>query len=128
MTVPAPGKAHRKGMTLFEAYGRYATDELAEAWFIETCWSNGVACPKCGRLNVQERKSRKPLPRLPQGLLAQNRLEHGQFERPAAQVGYVLLPDVYAPQGRQLDETAPRPRRFAEDGLAHGTPYLGRVG
>ena len=62
MTTQAPGKAHRKGMTLFEAYERFGTDEQAEAWFIETRWPDGVACPKCGSLNVQERASRKPQP------------------------------------------------------------------
>lgn len=58
----APGKANRKGMTLFEAYERFATDELAEAWFVETRWPNGVACPKCGSMNIHEVKSRKPQP------------------------------------------------------------------
>ncbi|MDE2986866.1 MAG: IS1595 family transposase [Chloroflexota bacterium] len=62
MTFKAPGKSHRKGMTLFEAYEKFATDQLAEAWFIETRWPDGVACPKCGSLNVQKRQSRKPQP------------------------------------------------------------------
>ena len=60
--MKAPGKSHRQGITLFEAFEKFRTDELAEQWFIETRWPNGVACPKCGSINVQERKSRKPQP------------------------------------------------------------------
>lgn len=45
-----------------EAFDKFRTDELAEAWFIETRWPDGVACVRCGSLNVQERKSRKPQP------------------------------------------------------------------
>lgn len=58
----APGKSHRKGITLFEVFERFRTDELAEAWFIEMRWPDGVTCPRCDSMNIQERKSRKPQP------------------------------------------------------------------
>ncbi|MYC07713.1 MAG: IS1595 family transposase [Chloroflexi bacterium] len=62
MTTKAPGKSHRQGITLFEAFEKFRTDELAEAWFIETRWPNGVACVRCGSMNIQERPTRKPQP------------------------------------------------------------------
>lgn len=40
----------------------FPDDEAAEKWFVRTRWPNGVACPKCGSLNIQERKNRKPQP------------------------------------------------------------------
>ena len=30
--------------------------------FIEARWPNGMACVKCGSLNIQERSTRKPQP------------------------------------------------------------------
>ena len=40
----------------------FPNDASAERWFVETRWPNGVACPRCGSLNIQERKTRKPQP------------------------------------------------------------------
>ena len=57
-----PGKAFRKGITLIQAVKMFDTEEKAEAWFIARRWPNGVACPKCGSVNVAEVKSRKPQP------------------------------------------------------------------
>lgn len=53
MKHKAPGKAHRKGISLKQFINRYPTNESAEQWFIERRWSNGVCCPYCGSLNVQ---------------------------------------------------------------------------
>ena len=47
----------------------------AEAWFIRQRWPTGVCCTKCGGLNTQKRKTRKPQPfrcRVPQGLLGED--------------------------------------------------------
>ena len=62
MAHQAPGKHYRKGITLMDAVNKFNTEAKAEAWFIEARWPNGVACPKCGSLNVQERPTRKPQP------------------------------------------------------------------
>ena len=40
----------------------FPDDETAERWFVETRWPNGIACPKCGSFDIQERKTRKPQP------------------------------------------------------------------
>ncbi len=57
-----PGKAFHKGITLIQAVKMFDTEEKAEEWFITRRWPNGVACPKCGSVNVAEVKSRKPQP------------------------------------------------------------------
>ena len=62
MAHKAPGKHYRKGITLMDAVNKFNTEEKAEAWFMEARWPNGVACPKCGSLNVQTRTTRKPQP------------------------------------------------------------------
>ena len=45
-----------------ELFRLFPDDETAEKWFVRTRWPNGVACPKCGSLNIQGRKNRKPQP------------------------------------------------------------------
>ena len=57
-----PGKSFRQGITLIEAVKQFGDEESAEVMFIEARWPNGVACPTCGSLNVQERPTRKPQP------------------------------------------------------------------
>ncbi len=57
-----PGKSFRKGITLIQAVKMFDTEEKAEAWFVARRWPNGVACPKCGSVNVAEVASRKPQP------------------------------------------------------------------
>ena len=49
----APGKAHRKGISLAQLLRQYPDDASAEAWFVERRWPNGIACPRCGDCNVQ---------------------------------------------------------------------------
>ena len=62
MAHNAPGKHYRKGLSLAQLTKMFPNDEAAEAWFIKTRWPNGVACPKCGSCDIQERKTRKPQP------------------------------------------------------------------
>ena len=57
-----PREHHRKGLSLVELTRKFPDNETAERWFVETRWPNGVACPKCGSFNVQERPTRKPQP------------------------------------------------------------------
>ena len=57
-----PGKSYRRGITLVDAIQRFSDEATVERMFIEARWPNGVACPKCGSLNIQERPTRKPQP------------------------------------------------------------------
>ena len=50
----APGKNHRKGISLVEFVRTYSTDRKAEQWFIRQRWPNGVHCPFCGSFKVQK--------------------------------------------------------------------------
>ena len=52
MAQKAPGKAFRKGISLIELMRRFPDDATAEAWFAETRWPNGPACPHCGSVHV----------------------------------------------------------------------------
>ena len=51
--VKAPGKSHRKGISVKQFIRMYPTDAAAEQWFIQQRWPAGVGCPHCGSLNVQ---------------------------------------------------------------------------
>ena len=53
MAQKAPGKSHRKGLTLFEVADMFRDDELARRWIEQEYWPNGPFCPKCGSFNVQ---------------------------------------------------------------------------
>ncbi len=53
----APGRAHRKGITLLEAAQLFDTEEKAEAWFVARRWPNGIACLECGSLKILARKN-----------------------------------------------------------------------
>ena len=54
MAHKAPGKAHRKGISLIEVAAMFPTDEAAEKWIAAQRWPAGPTCPHCGSLNVQE--------------------------------------------------------------------------
>ena len=58
----APGKSYRKGMSMIDLMRMFPDDEAAERFFVKSRWPNGVACPKCGSVDVQERPTRKPQP------------------------------------------------------------------
>ena len=49
----APGKAHRKGMTLLEVADMFPTNEAALEWLESIRWPDGPHCPHCGSFNVQ---------------------------------------------------------------------------
>ena len=53
MASKAPGKAHRKGISLIEITAMFPTDEAAEKWIEAERWPDGPVCPHCGSLNVQ---------------------------------------------------------------------------
>ncbi len=49
----APGKSHRKGLTLLEVADMFPTEEKSRAWIEEMRWPEGPYCPHCGSFNVQ---------------------------------------------------------------------------
>ena len=62
MTQKAPGKAHRKGISLIAIMEEFPDDATAEAWIIKRRWPHGIACPHCGSLNVQTGAKHKTMP------------------------------------------------------------------
>ena len=62
MAHKASGKHYRAGITLIDLTRMFPDDAAAEHWFVKTRWPEGVHCPCCGSLNVQERETRKPQP------------------------------------------------------------------
>ncbi|MCY4530318.1 MAG: IS1595 family transposase [Chloroflexi bacterium] len=53
MAHSAPGKHHRKGLSLVKLTQMFPTDEAAREWFESVRWANGPYCPHCGSTNVQ---------------------------------------------------------------------------
>ena len=53
MAKNAPGKAHRKGLTLLEVADMFRDEEAARTWIAEQRWPEGPHCPHCGSVNVQ---------------------------------------------------------------------------
>ena len=62
MAHKALGKHYRAGLTLIELTRMFPDDAAAERWFVKTRWPEGIHCPCCGSLNIQERETRKPQP------------------------------------------------------------------
>ena len=54
MALNAPGKHHRRGLSLSELFARFPDDASAEGWFIVQRWPEGVRCPHCGCDRVQD--------------------------------------------------------------------------
>ena len=49
----APGKSHRKGITLLEVADMFRDNDAARDWLEAQRWPNGPYCPSCGSFNVQ---------------------------------------------------------------------------
>ena len=62
MAQKAPGKSHRKGMTLQELLRMFPDDTTSERWFAEQRWPEGPHCPYCGSTNVQSGAKHKTMP------------------------------------------------------------------
>ena len=62
MTHKAPGKYHRKGLTLVELSRMFPDDATAERWFAEQRWAEGPHCPYCGSTSVQSGAKHKTMP------------------------------------------------------------------
>ena len=53
MAGKAPGKHHRKGITIVELTKMFPDDEAARGWLEAERWPDGPYCPHCGTFNVQ---------------------------------------------------------------------------
>ena len=49
----APGKHHRKGLTLPNIIEMFPNDKAAKKWFAEVRWPDGITCAHCESDNVQ---------------------------------------------------------------------------
>lgn len=58
----APGKRHRKGIDIFEAWEKFGTVEAANKWLINQRWPAGMKCPHCDSGNTTARKSKRITP------------------------------------------------------------------
>ncbi|MXZ02492.1 MAG: IS1595 family transposase [Chloroflexi bacterium] len=52
----APGKHHRKGITLLELTEMFPNEQAARAWFEAQVWSGQRCCGHCGSTNTHEAK------------------------------------------------------------------------
>ena len=62
MATNAPGMHFREGMSLIQLFQMFPDDEAAEKWFIHTRWPDGMACPRCGSVNVNAKTTHKTMP------------------------------------------------------------------
>ena len=62
MAKSAPGKHFREGLSLVDLFDMFPDDATAERWFVEQRWPNGVACPRCGSVEVSEESKHPTMP------------------------------------------------------------------
>ena len=62
MAYIPPGQYRRQGISLFELFRLFPTNEVAEQWFIEQRWGDEIACVRCGSCNVNARTAHKSMP------------------------------------------------------------------
>ena len=53
MSAKAPGKSHRKGISIKKLGEMFPDDDAARAWIEQQIWPQGPYCPHCGSFNVQ---------------------------------------------------------------------------
>ena len=62
-TAKAPGRSHRKGITLLELADLFPDEAAARTWFESIMWpTDDRPCPRCGSVSTHEVKSGKPMP------------------------------------------------------------------
>ena len=54
MAHDAPGKSHRKGITVVELADMFPDEEAARKWFEAKVWPDGRHCPGCGSVRTHE--------------------------------------------------------------------------
>ena len=62
MAQKAPGKAHRKGLTLVQLIDMFPTEQAATEWFESVFWDGHRCCGKCGSTKTREVPNAKPMP------------------------------------------------------------------
>ena len=62
MAQKAPGKHFRKGITLAQLFKMFPDDKVAEQWFIETRWPNGIRCAYCDSDNTKNNAKHPTMP------------------------------------------------------------------
>ena len=62
MANNAPGKHHRRGISLVELLQKFPNNDTAEKWFSKVRWPEGPVCVKCGSVNVQEKTTHPTMP------------------------------------------------------------------
>ncbi|MDE0149114.1 MAG: IS1595 family transposase [Rhodospirillaceae bacterium] len=58
----APGKSHRKGLTVKELMQMFPTEDAARLWFEKHMWPNGPVCPHCGSTEHRENPASESRP------------------------------------------------------------------
>lgn len=58
----APGKAHRKGISLKAIAKLFSDETKANEWFVERRWPNGIKCAYCESERTSNRKSKRKTP------------------------------------------------------------------
>ena len=61
MSQKAPGKSHRKGITLTDVVNMFPDNATAEAWIAAGRWADGPFCPFCKTFNVQSNIKHKTM-------------------------------------------------------------------
>ena len=62
MTQKAPGRCHRKGISLVQLTRMFPDDKASEKWFIKQRWGTEVTCPHCKSVNIQEGTTHPTMP------------------------------------------------------------------
>lgn len=62
MARSAPGKHHRRGITLAALFEIFPDDVTAERWFAERRWHGTIVCRHCGYGDVQTGCAHKTMP------------------------------------------------------------------
>ena len=60
MTQKAPGKSHRKGITVVELADMFPDEAAAQRWFESKLWPAGRHCPKCGSTSTHHASHNMP--------------------------------------------------------------------
>ena len=97
MTKPkAPGKSHRKGITLLDLARMFPDEQAAVAWFEQLVWNGHRCCGHCGSVGDQHRPQPEAHALLVHGLPILLQRPHrdraGTIQGAAAQVGVCHLP------------------------------------
>lgn len=62
MGKKAPGKAHRKGISLKAALQLFTDETKANEWFVARRWPDGIRCAYCESERISNRKSKRKTP------------------------------------------------------------------